>query len=165
MSSRGPTYSIRYSFHTDCPRDSLIEAFLKPRHVEACMRRGNLRIRVLDTLALGNRIEYTYNYMVSKLRLTFGRVADTALGRVSFVLEACSTSGSSIVPTVRGSRGHYVMVPEGDSTRVDYWQETTLDRDLNGLYLFLIHRDTRKVLHNQQRYVNERERWVSPAFQ
>jgi len=160
MESQGPVYTVRYSFRTDCPVDSLLEAFLQPRHVEACMRRGNLRIHVLDTARLRNRIEYTYNYMISRLRITFNRMADTSLNRVSCVLESCTTSGSSIVPSVRSSRGYYALVDEGDSMRVDYWQQTTLDRDLTDLYLYFIRRDTRKVLHTQQRYVTERRRWA-----
>lgn len=156
----GPTYTVTYSFTTDCPPESLLQAFLQPAHIVACMKRANLHMEVMDSALLHNRIVYTYSYIISKLRLRFNRSADTIARRVRFTMEACSTSGSSIVPTVRSSQGYYEITPQGDSCRVDYWQQTTIDRDLIDFYIFFIRRDTRRVLHNQERYVNHRERWA-----
>jgi hypothetical protein len=160
LESQGPTYTVTYSFTTDCPAESLFLAFMRPEHIIACMKRANLRIEVIDTAPLRNRIVYTYSYIISELRLRFDRYADTAARLVGFTMEACSTSGSSIIPTVRSSHGYYKITPQGDSCRVDYWQQTTLDRDLIDFYLFFIRRDTRRVLNNQRRYVSNRERWM-----
>ena len=157
--SQGPTYTVTYSFTTDCPPESLLQAFLQPVHIVACMKRANLRIEVIDSALLRNRIVYTYSYIISKLRLRFDRNADTAARRVSFTMESCSTSGSSLVPTVLSSRGYYAVTRLDDSCRVDYWQQTTIDRELIDFYLFFIRRDTRRVLRNQKRYVNRRDRW------
>ncbi len=156
---KGPAYTVTYSFMTDCPPDSLLQAFLQPVHIVSCMKRANLHMEVVDSAQLHNRIEYTYSYFISRLALRFNRSADTLARRVSFTLEASTTTGSSIVPTVRSSRGYYAITPQGDSCRVDYWQETSLDRDLTDLYIFFIRRDTRRVLHNQERYANNRGRW------
>jgi hypothetical protein len=159
----GESCTLSYSFRTDCPRDSLVDAFLRPQHVQACVRRANLTIVVHDTAAFQNHIEYIYNYMVSKLWIRFGRVADTAAGRVSFAMESCSTSGSGVIPSVRSTEGYYQFSAAGDSMQVDYWQQITLDRSLNSFYVYFIRRDARRVVHNQQRYVNERHRWQQPT--
>jgi len=153
---QGPTYSVTYSFTTDCSPENLLQLFLQPEHVVACMKRANLHINVVDSAPFHNRIIYSYSYLISKLHLHFNRKADTTTQKVHFTMEACSTSGSSLVPSVRMSRGYYAIIPGGDSCRVDYWQETTLDRRLNDFYLFFIKRDTRRVLRNQERYVS---RW------
>jgi hypothetical protein len=158
LTSAGPTYTVTYSFWTDCAPDTLMQVFLDPVHVEACMRRGNLHMAVVDSTLLRNRIEYTYNYFIATLRLRFSRAADTLRNRMCFVLEACSTSGSTVVPSVRSSSGYYAVAPDSGGYRVDYWQQTTLDRNLTDFHLYFIRRDTRRVLHTQQRYVGER-RW------
>jgi hypothetical protein len=150
---QGATYTITYSFTTDCTADLLLQAFLQPEHVMACMKRANLRIEVADSTPLQNRIIYTYSYLISQLRLQFNRRADTLARRVYFTMEACTTSGSSIVPTVRSSHGWYAITPLEKGCRVDYWQQTTLDRELQEFHLYFIRRDTRRVLRNQERYV------------
>ena len=154
---QGPSYHVTYSFMTACPADTLYAIFLDPLHVRRCMGRANLAITTLDSAASRNRLSYAYTYVVSKLHLTFDRRIDSACACVAFSLDSCRVTGSKLIPTVKSSRGHYKLVPEGDSMRVDYWQETTLDRDLNRLYIHFIRRDTRRVLRNQERYARMHE--------
>ena len=154
ITSEGPSYTVTTSFTTGCPPESLLMAFMKPEHIVSCMKRANLHIEVLDTAEFHNRIIYIYSYVISKLRLQFDRSLDTAGKRVNFTLEKSSTSGSSVVPRVVSSHGYYSVVVQGGRCLVDYRQKTTIDRDLNDFYLFFIRRDTRRVLRNQERYVN-----------
>jgi hypothetical protein len=158
FSWEGPTYEATWHFPTDCPPDSLQMVFFLPTHVRRCISRANLTITVQDSGQTSNQIAYTYSYLISKLRLRFLRVLDSAAHRVTFTMEACSVSGSSIVPNVLSSIGTYTVVDTGGGWQVQFHQVTTLDRDLNELYMHFIRNDTRRVLRNQERYSRER-RW------
>lgn len=154
----GRDYDAAWQFGTTCPPETLLHVFFQPHHIRRCMERANLTIEVLDSGETRNRIAYTYAYLVSTLRLTFLRELDTAGRRVTFVMQACSVSGTNVVPTVVSSEGYYAIVDSAGAWRVRYWQKTVLDRDLNDLYMYFIRGDTRRVVRNQERYSRER-RW------
>ena len=156
FSYQGATCTATYDFSTTCARDTLLGVLHDYRHIVKYLSELALTIDSVDHGPGWNRLRYTYFYVVYTLTVTFMRVRNDSAGTVSFDLEQAHAS-SGLIPSAAAIHGWYHVVPEGDHNRVYYSQTTTMSRDLNRLYAYLIHRELRRFLRRMERYINERQ--------
>lgn len=157
------TYEIQYSFTSGCPRDTLYEVFHKPAHMRRYLTDANLEIIVHDSSSASNDITYIYRYFISRLELRFMRRVEHDEHMVSFTLTSSASFGSAIIPKVQRVYGYYRVTSTKSGRKVDYYQKTTLDRDLNPLYIFFIRRDTEQFLFDLEEYLTALEERLDSA--
>ncbi|MBD3240853.1 MAG: hypothetical protein GF331_09730 [Chitinivibrionales bacterium] len=150
---RDSTYEIHHSFSSGCPRDTLYEVFHKPAHMRRYLTDANLEIVVHDSSRAHNDITYIYRYFISRLELRFSRRIERDERMVSFTLTTSASYGSAIIPKVLRVYGYYRVADSAGTRKVDYYQKTTLDRDLNPFYIFFIRRDTDQFLVDLEQYL------------
>lgn len=149
-------YTIEYSFRTVCDESLLLNICYDYGHLVNFAAQKNLTIDKLMEGSDWHNVIYKYHYLFYRNSTTYTKRLLIDSSMVIFEMVDFSQN-FGLFPKVIESRGHYRIERDVEGHRVEYYQETVLDREITGFYLDHLMKATNEFLNSFEDYVRSHE--------
>jgi hypothetical protein len=149
-------YTVEYSFMTVCDESLLLNICYDYGHLVDFAVQKNLTIGKLAEGPDWHNVVYRYHYLFYRNSTTYTKRLLTDSSMVTFEM-IDFTQNLGLFSKVTESRGHYRIERDGEGHRVEYYQETVLDREITGFYLDHLMKSTNEFLSSFENYVRSHE--------
>lgn len=145
-------YVIDYCFHSTCSESLIMNICYDFEHLVNFAEQPHTEIRQ-DTSGLDFYVViYDYQYLFYRSRSVYSKRMEPQQHRVFFRMIDFSQN-IGVLPGVVDSYGYYEVTSDAEGCTVRYFQETSLDADLEGFYLTHVRSGTEAFLRKFENYI------------